>query len=536
MASRQFASDGFRPEDRALADYRPWRNWKDRFETVIPFLLRPDSDVSQENPLLHQLVQSRYEESLETRAGEPISRCPHEYDRLSSATMLNRSRKRRADTREFQERVVRFERPAKRPATAAERKLPVNQLRFEAICSSLKEDIRIIGRIGSGSYGTVYLGRGPAPGAPYDPANEMTYAIKVEDHRTISESFWGQSKPEMVCIMDNGRVRLIPREAMVMLLLTNNPRFPTLASVWTEARDTAIVMSACVDHRMTERLLTRQKKKEEKEKEKKKKAPWQIKAPSFCGDFLMYHKQTLIDEVEACKVSSQLLEAIAYLRDMNLSYDDLSHLNYLVDENLNVQLIDFGLMSFGLKESDFDTNLYTYLIYQEYQIMPELVIEVMKPNYLFDLQRNWGQMTVYLPNDVRQSHLWKYAAMVYGLLHGFAPWEDPEWDQGVGLIEDFIEDRLTPENYYQGARWEAAAKRRKQMVNEELPIDESLSQDCVDMLRATLQKDPTQRPRLSELESFPWFGQWASHTDRSFRRPRSRVYEALLPSNIRDSN
>lgn len=61
-------------------------------------------------------------------------------------------------------------------------------------------------------------------------------------------------------------------------------------------------------------------------------------------------------------------------------------------------------------------------------------------------------------------------------------------------------------------------ERRDRVINEELPIDENLSQDCVDVLRAMFTKDPEKRPTLHGLASFPWFqGHWMN--EGAFRRP-----------------
>jgi serine/threonine protein kinase len=183
-------------------------------------------------------------------------------------------------------------------------------------------------------------------------------------------------------------------------------------------------------------------------------------------------------------------------------------------------------MGFGLDDRDFWDNNNVYVFWQEYQLSPEIAIELLKPQLRNEVRKDTnGYVKVKCRRDTRQASLWKYAVEVFCLLHGHAPWEDPEYNPDIGTIGNFacktVGDHLEelPELYDQGPRWDAAYARRKRMINEELAVREDLSQDCVDVLRTMLERDPEQRPRLSELVSFPWFGQWAYHSDRLFERP-----------------
>lgn len=126
----------------------------------------------------------------------------------------------------------------------------------------------------------------------------------------------------MTAIQDNdGKYRYIPYEALLLLLTSGNDRFPTLDSVYTEDELHSILMSVCVDHDIL------QIEPDELENGR---------VIAFTGRFLSYEKEPILNELEACKVASQLLEGCVYLRDMSLSHGDLSRLNYIVDENLNV--------------------------------------------------------------------------------------------------------------------------------------------------------------------------------------------------------
>ncbi|GFF45851.1 serine/threonine-protein kinase KIN4 [Aspergillus udagawae] len=490
-------SDGAGPTDDVGIDLQSMPGDTRRFDKIIPLLIQPESAVSERFPLLHRVIAGRLKTSLDLRGGRRVSRCSHKYG--LGASTLNQTKKHRPDSHAFQMRVASFiQRSRAGHATV--------NARLKGMCQRLRRKVRLSGCIGSGGFGTVFLAH---KNTPHGQAN---FAIKVHEHNTIATMEDGLHGTEMMFFEEGGKVRYIPCEAMIMLLLTRSPRFPTLHSVYTEKDKVAIVMSACMDYD------TLQLSKGMKETDK----VWAVEGSHLRTP----EKEPRLNELQACKVSTQLLEAIAYLRDMNITYDDLSYRNYLVGENLDTQLIDFGIMGFGLDDLDFMENSHTYVFWQEYQLPPEVAIELLKPQLREHIRnKTHGIAQVKCRKDTRQAALWNYAVEVFCLLHGYAPWEDPEWDDQIRTVGEFafklIDGRWQepPELHDEGPRWDAAYARRKRMINEELAIREDLSQDCVDALRTMLQRDPKQRPRLSELISLPWFGQWAYHDDRLFERP-----------------
>jgi len=159
------------------------------------------------------------------------------------------------------------------------------------------------------------------------PHGQANFAIKIIEHITVKTlEDRGKNEAEMMFFEEGERVRYIPREAMIMLLLTRSPRFPTLHNVYTDKDKVAIVMSACMDYDTLQNSVVRT------ETDK----VWAVE-----GSLLRTRKVPRLNELEACKVSTQLLEALAYLRDMNLTYDDLSYRNYLVGQNLDVSKFQF---------------------------------------------------------------------------------------------------------------------------------------------------------------------------------------------------
>ncbi|KAF7181064.1 hypothetical protein CNMCM7691_000193 [Aspergillus felis] len=471
-------SDGAGPTGDLGIDLQSMPGDNRRFDKIIPLLIQPESVVSERFPLLHRVIAGRLKTSLDLRGGRRVSRCSHKYG--LGASNLNQTKNHRPDSHAFQTKVASFIR------------------RSRSGHATVKERLQ--------GFGTVFLAH---KNTPHGQAN---FAIKVHEHNTIATMEDGAHGTEMMFFEEGGKVRYIPCEAMIMLLLTRSPRFPTLHSVYTEKDKVAIVMSACMDYD------TLQLSNGMKETDK----VWAVEG----GHLRTPEKEPRLNELQACKVSTQLLEAIAYLRDMNITYDDISYRNYLVGENLDTQLIDFGIMGFGLEDLDFMENSHTYVFWQEYLLPPEVAIELLKPQLRKHIRyKTRGIAQVKCRKDTRQAALWNYAVEVFCLLHGYAPWEDQEWDDEIRTVGEFafklIDGRWQepPELHDEGPRWDAAYARRKRMINEELAVREDLSQDCVDALRTMLQRDPEQRPRLSELISFPWFGQWAYHGDRLFKRP-----------------
>lgn len=134
---------------------------------------------------------------------------------------------------------------------------------------------------------------------------------------------------------------------------------------------------------------------------------------------------------------------------------------------------------------------------------PELATELLKPNY-DNTDFSKGTVQIPLRHDVRGLTLWQLGCIIYELLHGFAPWEEPDPDPDIGRLSEWPRGRSAAQ---QARRMRKIRERRQRVIREELPVSEDLSQDCVDMLRAMFTKDPEERPKLQELLSMPWFGQ-----------------------------
>lgn len=118
----------------------------------------------------------------------------------------------------------------------------------------------------------------------------------------------------------------VPTEAAILQLLSGSPRFPPVDSVYICNEFSIIVMSADSVEDCEERYTLPDTVG----------LPRETCFPGYSGEQLFCGKTPRLTEIQVCKVMSQILEGMMYLMDMNMSHDDLSHRNYLVDENLNV--------------------------------------------------------------------------------------------------------------------------------------------------------------------------------------------------------
>lgn len=336
-------------------------------------------------------------------------------------------------------------------------------------------------------FGTVFLARERTTG--------KDFAIKVEQHMTLlTAKKNGYEGPPMAAFTDCCNVtRYIPFEALCLFLLTHSDRFPTLDSVYTHGSYQAVVMSPVVDFSNDRVLLS--------------KNDYTRKFPPFTGKFLMTTEgRPLLDEMGACKVAYQLLEGIFHMAQLNMWHTDMSVNNFVIDENLDVQIIDLGIVAFGLTDEDYQQDSFVYVPFMEYELTPEETRELLRPEYM-----NYnGAHALYIPcyNDLRRKVLWNFGVLVYGILHGFWPWDQPP-PRGH-------DERLQ----YIHLGHPRIQRRRHRMLTEDIFINEDLSEECKEVLRHLLCRDPLQRPNLERLVQFPWFHMWQTQ-NRIYQRPFS---------------
>lgn len=357
------------------------------------------------------------------------------------------------------------------------------------------------------------------------------YAMKAQAHKTVlSEMKMRLFRPEMVLFEEpTGKRHYIPEEALVLIYLNGSDRFPAIDSIYTHGMQWVLLMQAAVDPSPEARAPIYEYdflQVNEREGTITYVLP---DFPSFAGHYLMNRPYgPTVNEIHGCKVAGQFLQGMVQLADLGIYHADISTYNYLLDQDLNVQLIDFGQIYFSLTDEGFKADRASMIPFEEYQMSPELAVEYMKYDQAWEAQAPHQvpqvdvmvPTRVFMPSDSRQTALWKYSTIVYGLLHGYWPWEKRE----SGALDWCKQYRGT----FTDPCYPIIKNRRKRMINEDITVDESLTQDCRDMLQAALSRDPRDRPSLQEMSTFPWFSRWAAAeaaVGRPMKRPRITRYE-----------
>jgi serine/threonine protein kinase len=325
------------------------------------------------------------------------------------------------------------------------------------------------------------------------------------------------SHAEMVAFQEpTGQEHYIPEEALILIYLNDSTRFPTVDSIYTHGLLWSMVMHPCTDpntegKETINNFVFRHIREHETGRVYRYVFP---KFPAFSGVYLKgKRKQPVVSEMQGCKIAGQFLEGMIQLADMGVYHHDISVNNYLMDQNLNVQLIDLGQVDFSLNDEGFQSDRGGSIPFQEYQMRPELAIEYLK--YEQESDKLAELQMVHFPHDLRGVSLWKYSTIVYGFLHSYWPWEetDPKSAEWHSLYYGRYDEDL----------YRPISERRGRMINEDISVNETLSQDCRDVLQSALSRDIEERPSLQEMNSFPWFSQWSAEeceSGRPLKRPR----------------
>ncbi|KAJ5098676.1 hypothetical protein N7532_005677 [Penicillium argentinense] len=456
--------------------------WAESFPMLVNRLLDPADPLAQKHWHLHLTLRYRMENAFIARGDKPVSRCEH--------VVFEGYQGGRSDELAFQQNedpvlIHRID-PTFRGETAADR--------LQSMCPEVtKVHFQVFGVAGSGTFGTVFVAQERGEEGS-DPRALKYVAVKAERHNTLlADRMDDRYSPGMVLLHEKSEeLHYIPVEAFILFLLTTSDRFPTLDSVYVHDQYQAIVMSSCVD--ITPDMDPNS-------------YPSGAIFKPFQGQYLINLDHTpLLDEMEACKVASHLLQGMLELADMNLYHNDISVLNFVVGQDLSVTIFDVANCAFGFEEEDYIAP-WSYLPFQEYQMAPELAESLAHVG--------WFKKRVRYSDDLRKWAMWKLGVIIYGILHGYWPW-DTERDGHVNLLDWYKvpgESEVT-----------RVIRRRKRIMNDPLPLNESLSQDCKDVLQAMLAKNPYDRPALRELASnFPWFRQW-TYANRVWRRPFSQRF------------
>ena len=171
-----------------------------------------------------------------------------------------------------------------------------------------------------------------------------------------------------------------------------------------------------------------------------------------CGgelfDFIVARSR--LSEEQACEYFHQILDAVEYIHQFKVVHRDLKPENLLLDDKNNIKLADFGLSNIYSQNEDMDTPCGS-------------------PCYAAP------EMVAGKPYKGLSVDLWSSGVVLYAMVCGFLPFEDPN----------------TP-NLYQ------------KIISGKYEEPEWLSSEVKDLLKKVLNTDPALRFSIKQIRSHPW--------------------------------
>lgn len=156
-----------------------------------------------------------------------------------------------------------------------------------------------------------------------------------------------------------------------------------------------------------------------------------------------------LDEMVALKFFHQIVNGISYLHKQNIVHRDLKPENMLLDEGYEIKIIDFGISA----------------VYSDLLSTPCGTVVYAPPEMHFGINYN-GML----------SDVWSCGVVLYAMVCGYLPFNEENEDKNV-------------ENIVKG--------------NFEIP--DWVSDQCRDMIRGCLNKDPNKRFDIDKIRAHEWF-------------------------------
>ena len=155
-------------------------------------------------------------------------------------------------------------------------------------------------------------------------------------------------------------------------------------------------------------------------------------------------------ESEAAKFYSQLIHGIEYYHKLNIVHRDLKPENLLLDHNMNIKIVDFGLSN-------------------TYKSGEKLKTACGSPCYAAP------EMIAGKAYNGIEVDIWSSGIILYAMVCGYLPFEDPD----TSLL-------------YQ------------KIMKGEFVMPKFLSADARDLIRRTLTTDPTNRINIAQIKAHPF--------------------------------
>lgn len=181
--------------------------------------------------------------------------------------------------------------------------------------------------------------------------------------------------------------------------------------------------------------------------------------------------QQRLPESQARTYFQQLVDGVEYCHSRRVYHRDLKPENLLVSsDKRQLKITDFGLAS--IKEANAPSELLWTVMGSPHYIPPEIITSAAK-GY-----------------EGEKVDVWASGMVLFGMLAGFLPFDHPETNQLYRAI-----------------------------VHAPIEFPSHFSNDVIKLLTAVFQKDPTNRPNMTQIKSFAWFR--VDYTPALPRSPRA---------------
>lgn len=161
--------------------------------------------------------------------------------------------------------------------------------------------------------------------------------------------------------------------------------------------------------------------------------------------------QGRLTEKEAWKFFEQILSGVEYIHKLNFVHRDLKPENLLLDENMNIKIVDFGLSNIFQ-----DQEMLKTACGSPWYAAPEMVA---------------GKK--YVPSCV---DIWSCGIILYAMVWGYLPFEDPD-----------------------------TSKLYQKILSGEFEVPDFMSSTVEDILHKVLNTDPKKRYTIGDIRSHSWF-------------------------------
>lgn len=158
-----------------------------------------------------------------------------------------------------------------------------------------------------------------------------------------------------------------------------------------------------------------------------------------------------IKEKEACRFFQQIISGVEYIHKLNVVHRDLKPENLLLDYNMNIKIVDFGLSN----------------TYKDGQM---LKTACGSPCYAAP------EMIAGKRYNGLQVDIWSCGVILFAMLCGYLPFED-----------------ANTSNLY------------KKILNGDFQIPKFVSNEARDILKGILNTDPQKRFTIEDIRNHPWY-------------------------------